>query len=126
MDQVRSLFGAFAKAFEAYDTESISVFFRLPCQFIRGGHGEAVCTHQELLSSIDQLLDLHRAWKVKTAKMASYVTLEESDHHKIVRVTWRLGRRESRVRWTYDTTYVLVPHGDTWSIVSAISHDAPF
>lgn len=126
MDPIRSMFGAYAKAFEAYDVEAISVFFQLPCQFVRGGQAEAVTTHEALLHSIGQLLDLHRAWKVQTSRMAAHVILEESEHHQIIRVTWRLGREESRVRWTYATSYVLVPDGDNRRIVSAISHDAPF
>jgi hypothetical protein len=129
MDSVRPFFDAYAKAFEAYDAAAVAGFFALPCLFVRGGESETVDDAPALVESVEQLLDLHRAWKVQTARLAAFATLEDTPQHRIVRVTWRLGRTLSRVRWTYATTYVLVPDDGgprPWRIVSAISHDAPF
>ena len=60
--------------------------------------------------------------------MAGLTEIEAAPAHRVVRVDWRLGRRASRLRWTYTTTYVLVPDADEtdWLVAAALTHDAPF
>ena len=126
MTDVADFFGRYAQAFEAYDADAITSFFQTPCLFVRDGTTEASATPEEVAESVRDLLDLHRAWDVQTAAPGEVAVLEEGARHAIARVGWTLGRTNSRVAWTFATTYTLVPDDDDWRIASAITHDAPF
>ena len=126
MTSVTDFFERYGRAFEAYDAEAITGFFLTPCLFVRDGTTEASGSPAEIAASVSDLLDLHRAWDVQTAAPAEVTVLEEGERHAIARVAWTLGRTNSRVSWTFATTYTLVPDADDWRIASAITHDAPF
>ena len=126
MTGVADFFERYGRAFEAYDADAITEFFLTPCLFVRGGTTEASATPEEVAASVRALLDLHRAWDVQTAAPSEVTVLEEGDHHAIARVGWMLGRTNSRVAWSFATTYTLVAGPDDWRIASAITHDAPF
>ena len=119
-------FKRYAKAFEAFDTDAIAGRFATPCLFVRDGVTEAATTPEAVAASVEALLALHRAWDVQRVRVAEITLLQHGPHHTIARVDWALGRRGSRMRWTYATTYTLVPAGDDWHIAVAVTHDAPF
>lgn len=125
---LRDYFMRYGAAFEAYDADAIAAFFALPALFVRDGVPVGVATPEALRESIDGLLALHRAWDVEKARVAYVEELEAAPGHRLARVDWRLGRRVSRLGWTYATTYVLVPDetDDGWQIAAALTHDAPF
>ncbi|MEO0556596.1 MAG: hypothetical protein AAF170_00290 [Bacteroidota bacterium] len=125
-DTLRLYFERYAGAFEAFDASAIAEHYTMPCLFVRGGQPD-VCTSPEALQvSIEALLDLHKTWDVRRAKLKTLEILETAPDHLIVRADWRLGRK-GRIRWAYATTYVLVPTSDgDWRIASALTHDAPF
>lgn len=123
---VGQFFSRYAAAFEQYDAPAIAACYITPCLFVRDGVTEALDSSDAVAESVHALLDLHRAWDVQTARPASVSTLETGPRHAVVRVDWRLGRRRSRVKWTFATTYTLVPADDDWQIAVAITHDAPF
>ena len=125
---LRDYFMRYGAAFEAYDADAIAGFFALPALFVRDGVPVGVQTREALLESVDGLLALHRAWDVEKARVAHVEELEAAPGHRLARVDWRLGRRVSRLGWTYATTYVLVPDDtdDGWHIAAALTHDAPF
>lgn len=126
MTSVASFFDRYAQAFEAYDADAITSFFQTPCLFVREGTTEASATPEDVAHSVRLLLDVHRAWDVQTAEPDDVAVLEEGAHHAIARVGWKLGRTNSRVAWSFATTYTLVAGADDWRIASAITHDAPF
>lgn len=126
MSDVGPFFEAYARAFEAYDADAIAERFLTPCLFVREGTTETAATPGAVAASVAALLDLHRAWDVQTAEPADVTVLEESGHHAITRVAWKLGRANSRVAWDYATTYTLVRDGADWRIAAAVTHDAPF
>ncbi len=128
---IRSAFEAYAAAFEAYDAAAVVPHFAVPALLVRDGVPTTLDTDADVLDSVERLLELHRAWGVETARVAGVALVEAAPAHRIVRVDWRLGRRASRLRWTYTTTYVLVPgpaqaEPATWRITAAMTHDAPF
>lgn len=126
MSSVEAFFERYARAFEAYDADAIVAVFTMPCLFVRDGATEAVGTPEALRESVDALLQLHRAWDVQRARPDDVHVLEATDGHAVVRVDWRLGRKRTRIRWTFSTTYTLVPGPDDWRVAAAITHDAPF
>ncbi len=125
---LRDYFTRYGAAFEAYDADAIAAHFALPALFVRDGVPVGVSTPEALVESVDGLLALHRAWDVEKARVAAVTELERAPGHILARVDWRLGRRVSRLGWTYSTTYVLVPDDtdDGWRIAVALTHDAPF
>lgn len=125
---LRDYFSRYGAAFEAYDADAIAAHFALPALFVRDGVTVPVDSREALLESVEGLLALHRAWDVEKARVAHVTELESAPGHRIARVDWRLGRRVSRLGWTYATTYVLVPDDteDGWQIAAALTHDAPF
>ena len=126
-DAVRAMLTAYGAAFEAYDGPAIAAHFTTPTLLVRDGLPTTLDTPTDVLDSVERLLDLHRAWAVETARVAALETVETAPAHVIARVDWRLGRRASRVRWTYTTSYVLVPDADgRLLIAAALTHDAPF
>ena len=125
-DALRLYFERYAGAFEAFDVDSIVAHYALPCLFIRGGQPEVSASEEALRVSVASLLDLHKTWDVRRAKLKKTEVLESAPDHMIVRADWRLGRK-GRIRWSYSTTYVLVPAEEgNWRIASALTHDAPF
>lgn len=125
-DALRLYFERYAGAFEAFDASSIAGHFAMPCLFIRGGQPDVCTTNEALRVSVEALLDLHKTWDVRRAKLHSVTVLETGPNHLIVRIDWRLGRK-GRIRWAYSTTYVLIPAKEgNWRIASALTHDAPF
>lgn len=131
-DALRATFDRYAAAFEAYDAPAIAAHFAVPALLVRDGVPTTLGTPEGLLDSVERLLDLHRAWGVETSRVAGLTEIEAAPAHRVARVDWRLGRRASRLRWTYTTTYVLVPDGGSpdaapgWLIAAALTHDAPF
>jgi hypothetical protein len=134
-DVLRAYFARYAAAFEAYDGPAVVAHYAVPALFVRDGVPTTLHSSEELLDSVERLLDLHRAWGVETSRVAGLMEIEAAPAHRVVRVDWRLGRRASRLRWTYSTTYVLVPGplgpaGDDadagWLVAAALTHDAPF
>ncbi len=125
---LRDYFKRYGDAFEAYDADAIASHFALPALFVRDGVTVHVDSREALMESVESLLALHRAWDVEKARVAHVTELEAAPGHRIARVDWRLGRRLSRLGWTYATTYVLVPDEteDGWQIAAALTHDAPF
>jgi len=128
---LRAYFDRYAAAFEAYDGPAVVAHYAVPALFVRDGVPTSIGTADGLLDSVERLLDLHRAWGVETSRVAGLTEIEAAPAHRVVRVDWRLGRRASRVRWTYTTTYVLVPGADGvdgagWLVAAALTHDAPF
>lgn len=119
-------FERYAQAFEAFDADAIAERFAVPCLFVRDGVTEAATSRQTVTDSVEALLALHRAWDVQRARIAEITLLQHGPHHTMARVDWALSRRGSRMRWTYATTYTLVPWGDDWHIAVAVTHDAPF
>ncbi len=109
---IRAAFEAYAAAFEAYDAAAVVPHFAVPALLVRDGVPTTLDTDADVLDSVERLLDLHRAWGVETARVAGVALVEAAPAHRIARVDWRLGRRASRLRWTYTTTYVLVPDAD--------------
>ena len=126
MNKVRPFFEAYGRAFEAYDAEAIAATYATPCLFVRDGVTVAAGTAGDVLESVRSLLDLHRAWDVQTARPAEVAVLEQAPAHAVARVAWKLGRPGTRVEWTFETTYTLVPVEDGWQIAVAVTHDAPF
>ena len=126
MSDVEGFFERYARAFEAYDTGAIVGVFTTPCLFVRDGTTEAVETPEALHESVEALLQLHRAWDVQKTRPRDVHVLEVTEGHAVVRVDWRLGRKRTRIRWGFSTTYTLVPGADDWRIATAITHDAPF
>ncbi|MEM1117951.1 MAG: nuclear transport factor 2 family protein [Bacteroidota bacterium] len=126
MTPVAPFFEAYARAFEAYDADAITGAFTVPCLFVRDRTTEVRDTEAGVRESVEALLKLHRAWDVQKAEPRDVHVLEAAAGHAVVRVDWRLGRKRTRIRWTFATTYTLVPNGDGWRIASAITHDAPF
>lgn len=126
MRSVEAFFADYARAFEAYDAEAIAAVFAVPCLFVRDRTTEVRDSEAGLRESVEALLGLHRAWDVQKARPADVHVLEATEGHAVVRVDWRLGRKRTRIRWVFSTTYALVPAGDDWRIASAITHDAPF
>lgn len=124
-----AFFAHYGRAFEAYDADEIAACYLTPCLLVHDGQTEALATADDLEASVRALLDVHRAWDVQKARPADVAVLEVGPAHAVVRVSWRLGRRRSRVAWTFATTYTLVPvaggAGD-WRIAVAVTHDAPF
>jgi ketosteroid isomerase-like protein len=125
-DTLRLYFERYAGAFETFDASAIAGHYAMPCLFIRGGQTDICASADALHVSVEALLDLHKTWDVRRAKLKALHVLETAPDHLIVRADWRLGRK-GRIRWAYSTTYVLVPasEGD-WRIASALTHDAPF
>ena len=123
---IRATFEAYAAAFEAYDAAAVVPHFAVPALLVRDGLPTTLDTGADVLDSVERLLELHRAWGVETARVAGVALVEAAPAHRVARVDWRLGRRASRLRWTYTTTYVLVPDGAAWRIAAALTHDAPF
>ncbi len=126
MTEVRPFFEAYGRAFEAFEAETIAASYVTPCLFVRDGVTVAASTPDAVLESVHALLDLHRAWDVKTARPDKVALLERTPGHALVRVDWTLGRPGSRVEWSFATTYTLVPAADGWQIAVAVTHDAPF
>ena len=126
METVRSFFVRYGAAFEAYDAAAIAACYVVPCLFVRDGQTETAATPAAVAASVNELLDVHRAWDVQTARPRTVAVLEEAPAHALARVDWRLGRRGSRVAWRFSTTYTLVPSADGWRIAAAVTHDAPF
>ena len=129
--RVRTALVAYGAAFEAYDAAAVTAHFAVPALLVRDGIPTTLDTTADVRDSVERLLDLHRAWAVETARVAALTLIESAPAHVIARVDWRLGRRASRVRWTYTTTYVLVPapaqaEGGALRIAAAMTHDAPF
>lgn len=125
-DTLRLYFERYAGAFEAFNTEEIVAHYAVPCLFVRGGQTDVCASIDALRVSVEALLDLHKTWDVRRAKLKELSVLETAPEHLIVRADWRLGRR-GRIRWSYATTYVLVPADEgEWRIASALTHDAPF
>ena len=125
-DDLQAFFDRYSVAFEAYDAEAIVATYATPALLVRDGVPTTLADTDAVLDSVERLLDLHRAWGVETARVAGLTEIEAAPAHRLVRVDWRLGRRASRVRWTYTTTYALVPHDAGWRIAAALTHDAPF
>lgn len=125
MESVRPFFEAYARAFAAYDADAIAATYVTPCLFVRDGVPVAASDADGIAQSVDALLALHRAWDIQTVKASEVTLLEQGPGHALARVDWRLGRKKSRMAWTFATTYTLVP-GDGWRIAAAITHDAPF
>ena len=125
MESVRPFFEGYARAFAAYDAGAIAGAYVTPCLLVRDGAPVAVSDAGALAASVDALLALHRAWDIQTVRASEVTLLEQGPGHALARVDWRLGRTESRMAWTFATTYALVP-GDGWRIAVAITHDAPF
>lgn len=127
-DALRAYFDRYAAAFEAYDAPAVVAHYAVPALFVRDGVPTTLDTPEGLLDSVERLLDLHRAWGVETSRVAGMTEIEAAPAHRVVRIDWRLGRRASRLRWTYTTSYVLVPDPDetAWRIAAALTHDAPF
>ena len=123
---LRAFFVRYGAAFETYDAAAVAAHFATPALLVRDGVPTALAEPADLLDSVERLLDLHRAWGVETARVAAVAEVEAAPEHRIARVDWRLGRRASRVRWTYTTTYVLVQADADGRIVAALTHDAPF
>lgn len=119
-------FEAYAQAFEAFDAPAIAAHFVTPCLFVREGATEAAGSTEAVAESAEALLALHRAWDVQHVRVAEITLLQHGPRHTMARVDWALSRRGSRMRWTYATTYTLVPGGDDWRIAVAVTHDAPF
>lgn len=126
MTTAETFFEDYARAFEAYDADAIASTFATPCLFVRDGTTEVRDSEAGLRESIEALLKLHRAWDVQKAEPDDLHVLEATETHALVRVDWRLGRKRTRIRWVFSTTYTLVQAGDGWRIASAITHDAPF
>ena len=126
MREVRPFFEAYGRAFETYDAQAIAATYATPCLFVRDGTTVAAGTPDDVLESVRALLDLHRAWDVQTARPAQIAVLEQAPAHALARVAWTLGRPGTRVEWTFDTTYTLVPVEGGWHIAVAVTHDAPF
>ncbi|GAB5536043.1 MAG: hypothetical protein Rubg2KO_22920 [Rubricoccaceae bacterium] len=125
-DTLRLYFERYAGAFEAFNTEEIVGHYAVPCLFVRGGQTDVCASTEALRVSVEALLDLHKTWDVRRAKLKALDVLETAPEHLIVRADWRLGRK-GRIRWAYATTYVLVPaEVHEWRIASALTHDAPF
>ena len=125
-DDLRAYFERYAAAFEAFDAAAIAGHYATPALLVRDGVPTTLASPEAVLDSVERLLDLHRAWGVETARVAAVAEVEAAPEHRIARVDWRLGRRASRVRWTYTTTYVLVQADADGRIVAALTHDAPF
>ena len=125
-DDLQAYFERYATAFEAYDAAAIAAHYAVPALLVRDGVPTTLSTPEAVLDSVERLLDLHRAWGVETSRVAAVAEVEAAPEHRIARVDWRLGRRASRVRWTYTTTYVLVQADADGRIVAALTHDAPF
>lgn len=125
-DDLRPFFERYAAAFEAYDAGAVAAHFAVPALLVRDGVPATLDSDAAVLDSVERLLDLHRAWGVETSRVAGLTEIEAAPAHRLARVDWRLGRRASRLRWTYSTTYVLVPAADDWRIAAALTHDAPF
>ena len=125
-DDLLPFFERYAAAFEAYDAGAVAAHFAAPALLVRDGVPATLGDAAAVLDSVERLLDLHRAWGVETSRVAGLALIEAAPAHRLARVDWRLGRRASRLRWTYATTYVLVPAGDDWRIAAALTHDAPF
>ncbi len=126
VERVRAALVSYGAAFDAYDAAAVASHFAVPALLVRDGVPSTLDTAADVLDSVERLLDLHRAWAVETARVAALTVIETAPAHVVARVDWRLGRRASRVRWTYTTTYVLVPDGDGLRIAAAMTHDAPF
>lgn len=127
MDDLVAYFTRYGAAFEAFDADAIAAHFALPALFVRDGVPVRVDAPDALRESVEALLALHRAWDVEKAQVEALTELESAPNHRIVRVDWRLGRRVSRLAWSYPTTYVLVPDaGESWLLTAALTHDAPF
>lgn len=125
-DTLRLYFEHYAAAFETFDTDQIVAHYALPCLFVRGGQTDMCDSIDTLRVSVEALLDLHKTWDVRRARLKTIEVLESAPEHLIARADWRLGRK-GRIRWAYATTYVLVPaEEDAWRIASALTHDAPF
>ena len=129
--RVHAMLDAYGAAFEAYDAPTIAAHFAVPTLLVRDGTATTLDGPADVLDSVERLLDLHRAWGVETARIAALAVVETAPAHVVARVDWRLGRRASRVRWTYTTTYVLVPAAAPDApgglrIAAALTHDAPF
>ncbi len=127
-DDLRAYFERYAAAFEAYDAGAVAAHYAVPALLIRDGVPTTLDSPAAVRDSVERLLDLHRAWGVETSRVAAVAEVEAAPEHRIARVDWRLGRRASRVRWTYTTTYVLVQAADRTDglIAAALTHDAPF
>ena len=125
-EMLAPFFARYAEAFEAFDAPAIAGHFVTPCLFVREGVTEAALTPETVAESAEALLALHRAWDVQKVRVAEITLLQHGPTHTLARVDWALGRRGSRMRWTYATTYTLVPSGDDWRIAVAVTHDAPF
>ena len=119
-------FERYAQAFEAYDAEAVAACYATPCLLLRDGTTVTHESAESVAGSVRALLDLHRAWDVQTAAPVEVAVHEAGAGHAIARVDWRLGRKGSRVAWTYPTTYTLVPAAGDWRIAVAVTHDAPF
>lgn len=127
-DDLQAYFERYAAAFEAYDAAAIAAHYAVPALLVRDGVPTTLDSPAAVRDSVERLLDLHRAWGVETSRVAAVAEVEAAPEHRIARVDWRLGRRASRVRWTYTTTYVLVQAADGADglIAAALTHDAPF
>jgi hypothetical protein len=127
---LRPFFERYGRAFEAHDAGAIAACYAVPCLLVRDGTTVAHETGGGVEASVRSLLDLHRAWDVQTARPADVVVLEATPGHTVARVDWRLGRKGSRLAWTYSTTYTLVPAANgaapDWRVAVAVTHDAPF
>ncbi|HEX9952771.1 MAG TPA: hypothetical protein VGB53_13445 [Rubricoccaceae bacterium] len=125
--RVHAMLDAYGAAFEAYDAPAIAAHFAVPTLLVRDGTTTTLDSPADVLDSVERLLDLHRAWGVETSRIAALAVVETAPAHVIARVDWRLGRRASRLRWTYTTTYVLVPGAPGGLLIAAaLTHDAPF
>ncbi|HEX8297889.1 MAG TPA: hypothetical protein VF594_01910 [Rubricoccaceae bacterium] len=128
--RIHAMLDAYGAAFEAYDAPAIAAHFAVPTLLVRDGTTTTLESPADVLDSVERLLDLHRAWGVETARIAALAIVETAPAHVIARVDWRLGRRASRLRWTYTTSYVLVPGNGPLPasplIAAALTHDAPF
>ena len=126
MEAVRPFFEAYARAFADYDADAIAERYVLPCLFVRDGATVAVAEADALAASVEALLALHRAWDVQRVRAGEVAVLEEGPGHAVARVDWRLGRATSRLKWSFSTTYTLVPTDLGWRVAVAVTHDAPF
>ena len=130
MDRLRPFFKRYGAAFETYDADAVAAYYVLPCLFVRDGATVAVATREGVVESVEALLEVHRGWDVQIARPAAVALLEQGPGHALARVDWRLGRKESRLAWSFSTTYALVPGADDWEqdwqIAAAVTHDSPF
>ncbi len=91
-DTLRLYFERYAGAFEAFDASSIAEHYAMPCLFIRGGQTDACTSADALRVSVEALLDLHKTWDVRRARLKALHILETAPDHLIVRADWETAK----------------------------------